>query len=82
MKLRSGIYFDYNATTPLAPPVREAILKAMAEAWGNPGSAHEAGLKARKVLELARKDVAELIKARQEEIIFTSGGTESNNLAS
>lgn len=74
------IYLDYNATTPLEPRVKEEIIKAFEE-FGNPSSSHEFGKKAREIIESARNKVAELIGASPEEIIFTSGGTESNNLA-
>ncbi|GAB5046501.1 cysteine desulfurase family protein [Thermodesulfovibrio sp. TK110] len=74
------IYLDYNATTPLEPRVKEEIIKAFEE-FGNPSSSHEYGKKARQIIESARTKVANLIDAAPEEIIFTSGGTESNNLA-
>lgn len=74
------IYLDYNATTPLEPRVKEEIIKAFEE-FGNPSSSHEFGKKARQIIESARIKVAKLIDADPEEIIFTSGGTESNNLA-
>jgi len=74
------IYLDYNATTPLEATVKEEIIKTFEE-FGNPSSSHEFGKKARQIIESARKKVAKLIEADPEEIIFTSGGTESNNLA-
>lgn len=74
------IYLDYNATTPLEPRVREEIIKAF-EDFGNPSSIHAYGKRAKEKIEQARKKVAEVIDAEPEEIIFTSGGTESNNLA-
>lgn len=74
------IYLDYNATTPLEPRVREEIIKTF-EDFGNPSSIHAYGKRAREKIEHARQKVAELIDATPEEIIFTSGGTESNNLA-
>ena len=74
------IYLDYNATTPLDPRVREEIIKAFDE-FGNPSSIHAFGKKAKEIIELSRLKVAKLIQANPEEIIFTSGGTESNNLA-
>lgn len=74
------IYLDYNATTPLEPRVKEEIIRTFEE-FGNPSSSHSYGKNARKIIETARKKVAELIEAEPEEIIFTSGGTESNNLA-
>lgn len=75
------IYFDYNATTPLDPAVREAMLPYLGEVWGNPSSVHHVGQRARAVLDEARDRAARLIKAKPSEVIFTSGGTESNNLA-
>lgn len=75
------IYFDYNATTPLDPAVREAMLPFLGEIWGNPSSVHHAGRKARALLDDARERCAHVFKAKPSEIVFTSGGTESNNLA-
>jgi len=76
------IYLDYNATTPVLPEVKEAILPFLVEEWGNPSSSYRFGSKLKSVLERARESVAELVGARSSrEIIFTSGGTESNNAA-
>jgi cysteine desulfurase len=79
------IYFDYNATTPLDPSVRDAMLPflggGVGEVWGNPSSVHHVGRKARALLDDARDRAAKFIGAKPSEIIFTSGGTESNNLA-
>ena len=75
------IYFDYNATTPLDPAVREAMLPFLGEVWGNPSSVHHVGRKARALLDDARDRAAKFLGAKPSEIIFTSGGTESNNLA-
>ena len=75
------IYLDFNATTPVLPEAAEAVCRAMKESWGNPSSGHEFGRKAKEALETARKQVASIMEADSEEIIFTSGGTESNNLA-
>jgi len=76
------IYMDHNATTPLDPAVLEAMLPYLKEHFGNPSSTtHEYGKVAREAVEEAREKVARLIKARREEIIFTSGATESDNLA-
>lgn len=75
------IYFDYNATTPLDPAVREAMLPFLGEVWGNPSSIHHVGRKARALLDEARDRCAKVLDAKPSEIIFTSGGTESNNLA-
>ena len=75
------IYLDYNATTPILPEVLDAMLPYLREEWGNPSSSYRFGAKLKGVLENARGQVAQLIGARQTEIIFTSGGTESNNSA-
>src|ERR1700733_14074062 len=79
--MRRTIYFDYNATTPLDPAVRDAILPFLGEVWGNPSSVHHIGRKARALLDDARDRAAKFLGAKPSEIIFTSGGTESNNLA-
>jgi cysteine desulfurase len=76
-----SIYFDYNATTPLDPKVREAMLPFLGEFWGNPSSVHHMGQRARAALDEARDRSAHVLKCRPSEIVFTSGGTESNNLA-
>ena len=75
------IYLDNNATTKLAPEVREAMLLYLDAAFGNPSSAHAAGRDARKAVESARASVANLLGASPAEIVFTSGGTESDNWA-
>jgi cysteine desulfurase len=75
------IYFDYNATTPLDPAVREAMLPFLGEIWGNPSSVHRIGRKARALLDDARDRTAKFLGAKPSEVVFTSGGTESNNLA-
>jgi cysteine desulfurase len=75
------IYLDHNATTPLRPEVLEVMLPVLREFFGNPSSVHSEGRKARVFLDEAREKVAGLIGANPGEIIFTSGGTESNNLA-
>ena len=75
------IYFDYNATTPLDPAVRDAMLPFLGEIWGNPSSVHHVGRQARALLDDARDRAAKFLGAKPSEIIFTSGGTESNNLA-
>jgi cysteine desulfurase len=75
------IYLDHAATTPLVPEAREAMLRAQSDAPGNPASAHSAGRRARQVLEDARERVAALLHAEPNEVIFTSGATEANNLA-
>jgi len=75
------IYFDYNATTPVAAAVRTAMLLSLGEAWGNPSSVHQIGRQARFLLDEARARAAAVLGAKPSEIIFTSGGTEANNLA-
>jgi cysteine desulfurase len=77
----SPIYFDYNATTPLDPAVREAMLPFLEDVWGNPSSIHQVGRRARALLDAARDRVATVLGCRPSEVIFTSGGTESANLA-
>ena len=75
------IYFDYNATTPLDSQVREAMLPFLGEVWGNPSSVHHVGQRARAALDDARDQASLVLKCKPSEVIFTSGGTESNNLA-
>jgi cysteine desulfurase len=75
------IYLDYNATTPIAPSVREAMQPFFVEHFGNPSSSHILGRACLESLEDARSQVASLLGSDVDEIIFTSGGTESNNLA-
>jgi cysteine desulfurase len=75
------IYLDHNATTPLLPEVREAMRPWMEHEHGNPSSGHGLGRRAADAVEQARASVAALISGRPEEIVFTSGGTESNNWA-
>jgi cysteine desulfurase len=75
------IYLDNNASTPVDPEVSDAVYSALRLNFGNPSSGHETGLRARGAVEKARAQVADLIGVSPEEIFFTSGGTESNNLA-
>ena len=75
------IYLDYNATTPLLPEVVDAMLPYLHEHFGNPSSRHIYGRRTHDAIERARSDVAALINSHADEIIFTSGGTEANNLA-
>jgi cysteine desulfurase len=75
------IYLDYNATTPVAPSVFEAMRPFLLEHYGNPSSHHALGVAARQAVEDARQCVAESLGACADEVFFTSGGTESNNLA-
>ena len=75
------VYFDYNATTPLDPAVRAVMAPLLDECWGNPSSVHHIGRKARSLLDDYRDRAAVFLGAKPSEIIFTSGGTEANNLA-
>jgi cysteine desulfurase len=75
------MYLDYAATTPMDPRVVEAMLPYFSEEFGNPSSVHGYGQRAETALENARQRMAELLGAQPEEVIFTSGGTESDNLA-
>jgi len=75
------IYLDYNASTPLDPGVAQAMRSVLEDSYGNPSSAHWAGRAAKQILEEARADVAALIGCTPAEIVFTSGGSEANNLA-
>lgn len=75
------IYFDHSATTPVHPDVAAAMMEYMTDKFGNPSSVHSFGRETRKAVDEARAKVAELIGAEPNEIFFTSGGTESDNLA-
>ena len=75
------IYFDHNATTPVDPTVGETIVRVMTEEFGNASSVHHFGQRAKAVLDDARSSVAALLGAEPSEIVFTSGGTESDNFA-
>jgi cysteine desulfurase len=82
----NSIYLDHNATTPTRPEVVEAMARAMAENYANPASQHQAGQRARRVLDDARERIGEILGANlsgpaADRLIFTSGGTEANNLA-
>jgi cysteine desulfurase len=81
MKLDSAIYLDYNGTTPIDPEVAQAIVPYLTDHFGNPSSAHAYGRPAHQAMDEARRSVAEFIGASAEEIIFTGGGSESDNLA-
>ena len=72
-------YFDHSATTPLLPEVTKLMNDINKEAFGNPSSIYSLGRKSRNIIETARNQVAKSISARPNQIIFTSGGTESNN---
>lgn len=75
------IYFDHNATTPLDPAVGDAMLPFLGGVWGNPSSVHHIGRRARAALDDARERAAHVLQCQPGELIFTSGGTESINLA-
>src|SRR5213078_5215042 len=75
------IYLDYNATTPLCAAAREAMEPFLARHYGNPSSVHAAGRETRAAVDDARDRLADLLDAKAHELIFTSGGTEANNLA-
>src|SRR5438270_3336551 len=75
------IYLDYNATTPLCDAARDAMLPYFSQHFGNPSSIHRAGRNARAAVDNARDKVAGLLRAKSNEIVFTSGGTEACNLA-
>jgi cysteine desulfurase len=75
------LYFDHNATTFLAPEVAEAASSALRDVFGNASSTHRAGQQARQYLESSRRTIAQFLRATPSEIVITSGGTESNNLA-
>jgi cysteine desulfurase NifS/selenium donor protein len=75
------IYLDYNGTTPVDPHVADAMLPYLSNEFGNPSSTHGYGLRAKIAIETARREVAHLLNASPDEIIFTGSGTESNNMA-
>ena len=78
---RDPIYLDHNATTPVHPAVFEAMVPFLREGFGNPSSGHVYGLRARAAVERSRAAVVGLLGCSPDEVVFTSGGTESNNLA-
>ena len=77
---RDIVYLDYNATAPIKPAVIEEMVR-VAEQGGNPSSVHAVGRKAKSVLEQSRQNIAQVINCRSQQITFTSGGTEANNIA-
>src|SRR6266566_6606691 len=77
-----AVYLDCNATTPIDPEVEKAFLFFVREEFGNAGSrTHEYGARAKQAVQRARDQVAAVVKCQREEVIFTSGATESNNIA-
>ena len=81
MDLNESIYFDNAATTPILPEVKEAMLPYLDPFFGNPSSTHYYGRQAKAAIESARKEIAQVFNAKPNEIYFTSGGTEANNMA-
>ena len=81
MTSNDPIYLDHNATTPILPEVVDAMLPYLREHFGNPSSGHSHGLRARQAVMRARQQVAGLLGCDEDEVLFTSGGTEANNLA-
>ncbi len=79
--MANPVYLDYNATTPLIPEVMDAMRPFMEEAFGNPSSSHLHGVIPRRAVSNAREQVASLLYCHADEVVFTSGGTESNNHA-
>src|SRR4029450_12490819 len=75
------VYFDHNASTPVHPEVLEAMLPYFSERFGNPSSIHGFGREAREGLDTARETISGFLKVSKDEIVFTSGGTESDNMA-
>jgi cysteine desulfurase len=79
--MQNRVYLDHAATTPTDPRVIDAMLPYLTHLWGNPSSIYHEAREARKALDAARRTMAGVLGARPAEVIFTSGGTESNNLA-
>ena len=75
------IYLDYAASAPPFPQVADRVHQVMTECYGNPGAIHAAAADGRGILQEARRTLAKLLKVREQEIFFTSGGTEANNWA-
>ena len=75
------IYLDNSSTTKPSESVISVMLKTMTEDYGNPSSMHRKGLEAERYVRSAREDIAKVLKASPAELVFTSGGTESNNMA-
>ena len=74
-------YFDNSATTRVFDSVRDIVVKTMTEDYGNPSAKHRKGMEAEQYVRQAAADIAKTLKVRDKEILFTSGGTESNNMA-
>src|SRR5437868_5142167 len=80
-KSSKTIYLDHAATTPLDPKVKDAMRPFLSDKYGNPSSLHQKGREAKLAVEASRKNIAQILNARPNEIVFTAGGTESVNLA-
>src|SRR5262249_24970051 len=80
MTTTEPVYLDHNATTPLLPEVVDAMLPYLREHFGNPSSGHVYGIRARNAVARAREQVAAALGCDADEVLFTSGGTEANNL--
>src|SRR5258705_4743870 len=78
--MNRSVYLDHNASTPVQPEVLQAMLPYFSERFGNPSSVHGFGREAREGLEIAREQIARFLKVSKDELVFTSGGTESDNL--
>ena len=74
-------YFDNSATTKVLDSVRDIVVKTMTEDYGNPAAKHRKGMEAEQYIRDARKIIADTMKVQEKEILFTSGGSESNNMA-
>ena len=74
-------YLDYSATTPVLPEVLDSYNKVTVEYFGNPNSLHNLGIKSRELLDSATKQIADLLGIKENEFVYTSGATESNNMA-
>jgi cysteine desulfurase len=79
--MKRSVYLDYNASTPIDAAVAAAMRPYLAQAYGNPSSGHWAALPAKEALDKARQQVAALLDCQSDEVVFTSGGSEANNLA-
>jgi len=78
---KKPIYLDWNATTPVYPEVRDAIIPFLSDCYGNPSSKHWAGRIPKEAMEQSRKNIKQCLNATNHQVIFTGSGTESNNLA-
>ena len=78
--MKLPVYMDHNATTEVCPEVKEAIMLAL-NTTGNASSIHSSGRAARKLIEDSRDRIAKMVKAKSKDVVFTSGGTEANNMA-